>query len=140
MSGSVMPSRRRPLTLRLVPFATNMQFQVLTCPSPPRRRDTTRQETSEDGSSSDETDTGSEADQEEVTSLDEDNASSARDKYIRLILNDAVVPLTGIRGCPEHEEGLCSLEGFVESMKEIVESVDFEKDCGGVVRPKEDGK
>lgn len=93
---------------RLVPFATNLQFQVLSCGS--------RSEASTDAD-----DTSN----EQLKGRD-----VGQSKYIRLILNDAVVPLTGIKGCPEHEEGLCPLESFVESMKEIVAGVDFVKGCG----------
>jgi hypothetical protein len=77
--------RPNSLTFRICPFATNLQFQVLTC-------------------------------------------SSTR--YIRLILNDAVVPLTGLNGCEENEDGLCELNRFVDALKEIVAEVDFGAVCG----------
>jgi hypothetical protein len=80
-----------------------------------------------------ESESESESETETVTESEADDTST-KDRYIRLILNDAVVPLTGIRGCPEHEEGLCPLDGFVKSLKEIVAGVNFVKDCGGVVQ------
>jgi hypothetical protein len=51
-------------------------------------------------------------------------------RSIRLVLNDAVVPLTGLRGCPEDEDGLCPLDTFVEALREIVEETDFAAVCG----------
>jgi hypothetical protein len=47
-----------------------------------------------------------------------------------LILNDAVVPLTGLRGCEENEDGLCQMDRFVEALQEIVEETDFGEICG----------
>jgi hypothetical protein len=70
---------------RICPFATNLQFQVMSC-------------------------------------------SSTR--YIRLILNDGVVPLTGLKGCGENEDGLCELDKFVDALGEIVAETDFAAVCG----------
>lgn len=50
---------------------------------------------------------------------------------IRIIINDGVVPLTGIRGCPEHKDGICPLDAFVEAMKEIVKGTNWLRDCHG---------
>jgi len=51
-------------------------------------------------------------------------------RYIRLILNDAVVPLTGLKGCGEDEDGLCVLNTFVEALGEIVAETNFGEVCG----------
>ena len=51
-------------------------------------------------------------------------------RYIRLILNDAVVPLTGLKGCREDEDGLCVLDTFVEALGEIVAETNFGEVCG----------
>lgn len=51
-------------------------------------------------------------------------------KKVRLILNDAPVPLTGIRGCPEDDDGLCPFDAFVDSMQELVDETDFAAVCG----------
>ncbi|WRT68776.1 uncharacterized protein IL334_005756 [Kwoniella shivajii] len=50
-------------------------------------------------------------------------------KKVRLILNDAAVPLTGIKGCPNDDDGLCPLATFVSSMQELIGEVDFAKEC-----------
>ncbi|GFZ52138.1 hypothetical protein JCM24511_09911 [Saitozyma sp. JCM 24511] len=55
--------------------------------------------------------------------------SAKTDRQVRLILNDAAVPLTGIDGCPKDEDGLCPFEAFVRGMKEIIAGVDFATDC-----------
>ncbi|RSH94137.1 hypothetical protein EHS25_003940 [Saitozyma podzolica] len=56
-------------------------------------------------------------------------ASDAKSKkQIRLILNDAAVPLTGINGCPTNDDGLCPFEAFVGSMQTIIGGVDFARE------------
>jgi hypothetical protein len=46
-------------------------------------------------------------------------------------LNDAVVPLTGIKGCKEDKHGLCELSSFIAGMKQRIAEVDFAFDCFG---------
>ncbi|PCH38306.1 phosphoglycerate mutase-like protein [Wolfiporia cocos MD-104 SS10] len=72
----------------LAPFATNIQFQLLSC-------------------------------------------SSVADPQIRIIINDGVVPLTGIKGCPEQKDGMCPLATFVGAQKEIIQETDWEYVCHG---------
>lgn len=55
---------------------------------------------------------------------------SAAGRYIRIVLNDAVVPLTGINGCEADEDGKCAFDAFVDGMKEVISRVDFGKTCG----------
>ncbi|KAJ6550010.1 histidine phosphatase superfamily [Mycena capillaripes] len=55
--------------------------------------------------------------------------ASPTSTYMRWILNDGVVPLTGINGCRAHPEGLCPLADFVAGMKQRIEEVDFAFDC-----------
>ena len=88
------------LSNRISPFATNMQFQVLSCPS-------------------------------EAYGIDEAEESRKSDEYIRVILNDAAVPLTGIQGCPENDDGKCPMATFVSSIQQIIGSIDFAKECLG---------
>ena len=57
--------------------------------------------------------------------------SSHPTDQIRIILNDAAVPLTGINGCPEDEQGMCPLEAFVGAMQTLIGEVDFARDCAG---------
>lgn len=87
--------------LRISPFAANIQFQVLSCPS----------------------------DSYEIPADGEEDAKSS-DEYIRVILNDGVVPLTGVRGCPEDQDGKCPMGTFITSIKEIIADTDFAKECG----------
>ncbi|WWC71201.1 uncharacterized protein I206_105154 [Kwoniella pini CBS 10737] len=79
-----IPKHRSFIASKIMPFATNLQIQVLSC---------------------------------------------SGNKNVRLILNDAVVPLTGIKGCPENDEGLCPFDAFVSSMQELTSEVDFAKTC-----------
>ncbi|KIM23174.1 hypothetical protein M408DRAFT_332472 [Serendipita vermifera MAFF 305830] len=50
---------------------------------------------------------------------------------IRVILNDAVVSLTGISGCPEQKDGLCPVDKFVEAQQKLVEGSDWDWTCHG---------
>ena len=50
---------------------------------------------------------------------------------IRIIINDGVTPLTGIRGCPKQKDGMCPVETFVAAQKEIIRNTDWEYDCYG---------
>ncbi|KAJ6537936.1 phosphoglycerate mutase-like protein [Mycena capillaripes] len=51
--------------------------------------------------------------------------------HIRWLLNDAVVPLTGIAGCGHSADGLCAFDTFVEGMQQRIAEVDFEFGCFG---------
>ncbi|KDQ54057.1 hypothetical protein JAAARDRAFT_38656 [Jaapia argillacea MUCL 33604] len=83
-----IPPNRSFRVSELAPFATNVQFQLLSCTSHPTPQ-------------------------------------------IRIIINDGVVPLTGIRNCPKQKDGMCPLETFVESQKEIVGETDWRWGCFG---------
>jgi hypothetical protein len=49
--------------------------------------------------------------------------------HIRFILNDGVLPMTGIKGCTDDPNGLCSLSSFVSGMHERIGQIDFDFDC-----------
>ncbi|KAJ7302728.1 acid phosphatase [Mycena albidolilacea] len=49
--------------------------------------------------------------------------------YIRWILNDAVLPLSGVAGCNANSEGLCPLPSFIAGMQQRMSEVDFAFDC-----------
>nr|ADW23572.1 acid phosphatase [uncultured organism] len=49
--------------------------------------------------------------------------------HIRWVLNDAVLPLTGIEGCKENKDGLCELDVFIKGLQKRIEEVDFVHDC-----------
>ncbi|KZP04082.1 phosphoglycerate mutase-like protein [Athelia psychrophila] len=83
-----IPANRTFRSAELAPFATNLQFQLLSCDSVP-------------------------------------------DPQIRVIVNDGVVPLTGLRGCPEQKDGMCPVSTFVEAQKEIIGETDWEYGCHG---------
>ncbi|KAF8912976.1 phosphoglycerate mutase-like protein [Gymnopilus junonius] len=58
-------------------------------------------------------------------------ASSSKPTHIRWILNDGVLPLTGIKGCKSNSNGLCDLDAFIAGMKQRIEEVDFNLGCFG---------
>lgn len=59
------------------------------------------------------------------------SCSSIPDPQIRIIINDGVVPLTGIRGCPDQQDGMCPVDTFVEAQKKIIRETDWEWGCHG---------
>ena len=59
------------------------------------------------------------------------NKSGEKESYIRFILNDGVVPLTGIRGCAPQRDGMCAVDAFVRAQREIIAQTDWEYDCHG---------
>jgi len=50
---------------------------------------------------------------------------------IRIIVNDGVVPLTGIEGCPKQKDGMCPVDTFVAAQKKIIGATDWVYDCHG---------
>ncbi|KAI0782986.1 phosphoglycerate mutase-like protein [Abortiporus biennis] len=83
-----IPEHRTFKVSHLAPFATNVQFQLLSCTTLP-------------------------------------------EPQIRIVINDGVTPLTSIKGCPEQKDGMCPLETFIESMKEMINTTDWEWGCHG---------
>ena len=60
-----------------------------------------------------------------------DTTASSHPQYIRIILNDAVVALTGISGCPTQKDGLCPIETFVRAQERLVHGSDWDWTCHG---------
>ncbi|KIK63761.1 hypothetical protein GYMLUDRAFT_40825 [Collybiopsis luxurians FD-317 M1] len=58
-----------------------------------------------------------------------DCEKSGAPSHIRWILNDAVLPQTGIGKCKYDSNGLCELDTFIAGMKQRIEEVDFQFDC-----------
>ena len=52
-------------------------------------------------------------------------------EQIRIIVNDGVSPLTGIRGCPKQKDGMCPLDTFVAAQKETIGATDWINACYG---------
>ena len=78
----------------VVPFATNLVGQVLSCPA-------------------------------KGNPISSNNTAT----HFRWILNDAVVPLTGIQGCNYDVDGLCELGTYIDGTKARIAEVDFAFDC-----------
>ncbi|KAI0066187.1 phosphoglycerate mutase-like protein [Artomyces pyxidatus] len=82
-----IPKNRQWITSNIVPFASNLVAQVLSCPA------------------------------------------STTPTHVRWILNDAVVPLTGIAGCKQDPNGLCELEAYINGTQNRIAEIDFQYDC-----------
>ncbi|KAG2350244.1 phosphoglycerate mutase-like protein [Suillus weaverae] len=55
--------------------------------------------------------------------------ASEEPTHIRFLLNDGVVPLTGIHGCTEDSNGLCALPSFISGMHARIGQINFAHDC-----------
>lgn len=55
--------------------------------------------------------------------------ASEEPTHIRFLLNDGVVPLTGIRGCKKDSNGLCALPSFISAMHERIGEINYAHDC-----------
>jgi Histidine phosphatase superfamily (branch 2) len=49
--------------------------------------------------------------------------------YVRLKLNNRVLPLKGLKNCPSSADGLCKLDKFIDSLKHQVKVVNFDHVC-----------
>ena len=59
--------------------------------------------------------------------------STNKTSYMRWILNDGVVPLTGIEPCASHKnkDGLCPLDSFIQGMQDLITAENWSFDCSG---------
>lgn len=57
--------------------------------------------------------------------------TSVPGQQIRIIINDGVTPLTGIKGCPEQRDGMCPVNAFVAAQKELIAETDWMYECHG---------
>jgi hypothetical protein len=60
-----------------------------------------------------------------------DPALASSGTQIRVILNDGVVAMTGVEGCPEQKDGMCPLDTFITAQKKLVETSDWDWTCHG---------
>lgn len=59
------------------------------------------------------------------------SSATSSPTQIRLIVNDGVMSLTGIEGCPEQKDGMCPVETFIASQKKLLEATDWDWTCHG---------
>ncbi|KAG8708027.1 hypothetical protein FRC08_000153, partial [Ceratobasidium sp. 394] len=50
---------------------------------------------------------------------------------LRVIINDGVVPLDGLQGCPTDKNGMCAVGTFAAAQRETIKQADFEWTCRG---------
>lgn len=54
---------------------------------------------------------------------------SKSNTFIRWILNDAVLPQTGMGECPKNSDGLCPLDTYISALKKRNGEIDFDFSC-----------
>lgn len=57
--------------------------------------------------------------------------ASGTPTHIRWVLNDGVLPLTGIEGCKANKDGMCEIDAFIHGMKQRLVEVDYQFSCFG---------
>lgn len=68
----------------------------------------------------------------QVVSCPASSQDVTKEPFIRFLLNDGAVPLTGIAHCETaNKDGLCPLANFIEGMQERIAQVNFAYDCFG---------
>lgn len=65
----------------------------------------------------------------------QESDKESKNTFIRMKVNNRVIPLNSLKKCPVSKEGLCPLSDFIESLKYALSQIDFDKNCYGV--PKE---
>ena len=50
---------------------------------------------------------------------------------MRIILNDAVVPLKGVGQCGDDSNGLCALDTVIAGWQQRIKDIDYDYDCYG---------
>nr|GAT44528.1 acid phosphatase [Mycena chlorophos] len=97
-----IPKDRSYIVNQISPFAANLVGQMLSCPASSKS-----------------------------ASSPAEGISTSAPTHVRWLLNDAVVPLTGIKDCPESADGLCPFDTFVKGMQQRLEEIDFFEGCFG---------
>ncbi|KLT42693.1 phosphoglycerate mutase-like protein [Cutaneotrichosporon oleaginosum] len=128
---------------KFAPFATNLQVQVLSCathrktsvdddekegwwPFKPADEEATVETTYD---KRDVDDGESDVERESDDEAEKQPEASDKGRFVRIILNDAPVPLTGIRGCEKNSDGLCDISAFVSSMHTLIGETNFAQAC-----------
>jgi hypothetical protein len=132
-----IPDKWPFVSSKFAPFATNLQVQVLTCSDRAAAANLTGEETSRWPFANAHDDEEDEADdlRRRVAlgpagfARADDPGPDTRSRYVRVVLNDAPVPLTGLNGCDKNDNGLCKLDGFVSSLQTLIGQTDFAHDC-----------
>lgn len=60
--------------------------------------------------------------------------------FVRMKLNNRVLPLGSLKKCPVDKEGLCPLGDFIGSLKYALSQVDFDRNCFGIPEGYEDAE
>lgn len=60
-----------------------------------------------------------------------DQEAPGEPTHIRWVLNDGVLPLSGIDGCGHHKHGMCELDTFIRAMKQRIDEIDYDCACHG---------
>ena len=66
-----------------------------------------------------------------MTSLTVLECAALPSTQIRVIINDAVSPLTSISGCAPQKDGMCPLDAFVQAQKRRIAEAEWVYDCHG---------
>lgn len=119
LTAAKIPVPRQFIVSRLTPFGARLFVEVLDC----------------DESSTDNSDDKDQDDQREPTRHYDDNGVNQEKAkfFIRLKLNNRILPLGSLKYCPEDKSGLCKYDKFVKSLDYALKQIDFEESCFGTI-------
>jgi len=131
LTSAKIPVPRQFIVSRLTPFGARLFVEVLDCDGHAEQ-----DEQEEDGSDNapDASEGGSENRNEDKQQLARRGGNKPKaDYFIRLKLNNRILPLGSLKHCPEDKSGLCKYDKFVKSLDYALNQIDFEKACFGVI-------
>ncbi|VVT50207.1 uncharacterized protein SAPINGB_P002654 [Magnusiomyces paraingens] len=115
LPSSKILAPRQFVVSRLAPFGARLFVEVLSC--------------EEDIAVAADRDNKKETIEDET---DANNDEFAMRKFVRVKLNNRVLPLGSLKACPANKEGLCPFDDFIESLKFALEEIDFDRNCYGI--------
>ncbi|KAF5101513.1 hypothetical protein D0Z00_000788 [Geotrichum galactomycetum] len=131
LTGTKIPVPRQFIVSRLTPFGARLFVEVLDCDG------STEEEEEIEDDSNEVIDTSKEKSENmKEGQLARRGSSVNKNKsnyFVRLKLNNRILPLGSLKHCPDDKGGLCKYDKFVKSLDYALKQIDFEKSCFGVI-------
>jgi hypothetical protein len=132
LTSAKIPVPRQFIVSRLTPFGARLFVEVLDCDGSTEEEE----EIGDDGNKAIDASEKESEDREEDKQQVRRGSSVNKDKadyFVRLKLNNRILPLGSLKHCPEDKAGLCKYDKFVKSLDYALKQIDFEKSCFGII-------
>lgn len=67
----------------------------------------------------------------EVLDCDGELEDSTTARYVRVVLNGRILPLSSLKKCGENLDGVCEIGLFIDSIKDALKQIDYDTICTG---------